>query len=250
MRPLERFVRNWMLPFADPRRPASVIRLPAFFRDFFRYRQRASDETVRLRDTYPCVLDRTSHTPFDPHYFYQGAWLARKLAATSPEIHVDVGSSVLMIGVLSGQVPTVFVDYRPLAASLSGLVSVAADILALPFADESVESLSSLHVVEHIGLGRYGDTLNPEGTRSALAELARVLARGGRLYLSVPIGRSRVCFNAHRVFDPVEISRDWPNLRCLAFAVVDDEGAFIEDAEPGDFRRLDYGCGMYVLEKR
>ena len=246
---LERFVRSWVLPFADPRRPASLVRLPGFFLDFLRYRKRASGEAAQLRDAYPCLLDRTARTPFDPHYLYQGAWLARRLARDRPATHVDIGSSVLTISVLSGQVPIVFVDYRPLAAKITGLTPVAANITRLPFAEGSIASLSSLHVVEHVGLGRYGDPLNPEGSRQALRELARVLASGGRLYLSVPVGRGRVCFNAHRVFDPTSTPPSLPGLVCREFSVVDDAGRFIEHADPADFRDLDYGCGMYLFEK-
>jgi len=246
---LSGFVRSWVLPFADPRRPASLVRLPGFFLDFLRYRKRALGEPVHLRDAYPCLLDRTTRTPFDPHYLYQGAWLAHRLADDRPTMHVDIGSSVLLISVLSGQVPIVFVDYRPLAARLTGVTSVAASVTSLPFADRSIASLSSLHVVEHVGLGRYGDPLNPEGSRQALHELERVLYPGGRLYLSVPVGRPRVCFNAHRVFDPTSIPPNLPGLACREFSVVDDSGRFIERADPTDFRDLEYGCGMYLLEK-
>ena len=70
------------------------------------------------------------------------------------------------------------------------------------FADGSLESLSTLHAVEHFGLGRYGDPIHPDGWRRAAEALARVLAPGGRLYFSVPIGRERLVFNAHRVFSP------------------------------------------------
>ncbi|HVO49246.1 MAG TPA: DUF268 domain-containing protein [Steroidobacteraceae bacterium] len=249
MTALERFVRNWVLPFADPRRPASVARLPEFFRDFLRYRQRTSGEVVRLREASPCLLDRTARTPFDPHYFYQGAWLARRLADQRPAMHVDVGSSVLMISVLSGQVPILFVDYRPLNAGLPAVTAVAANITELPFADGSIASLSSLHVVEHVGLGRYGDPLNPEGSRQALRELARVLAPGGRLYLSVPVGRERVCFNAHRVISPDKILGWAPGLYLEAFALVDDQGRFSEPAPLTAARSLEYGCGLFVLSR-
>src|SRR2546430_12288402 len=48
-----------------------------------------------------------------------------------------------------------------------------------PFGDLELSSVSCLHVAEHIGLGRYGDAIDPLGTRKAIGELARVLAVDG-----------------------------------------------------------------------
>jgi SAM-dependent methyltransferase len=245
--PARRLTRAWILPFVDPRRLASVWRLPRFLSELRAYRRSAPDERVSLGDAYPCLADRAAHTPFDPHYFYQGAWLARELAAAKPAKHVDVGSSVLMVSTVSALVPTLFVDYRPLQVALPGLQCVAGDAAHLPFRDASVPSLSCLHVIEHIGLGRYGDPIDPQGSAKAARELARVLAPGGRLYVSAPVGRARVCFNAHRVFDPEALPRMFPGLRRTSFGYVDDAGAFHPDAEPAAAAGSDYACGMYVL---
>ena len=55
--------------------------------------------------------------------------------------------------------------------------------------------------MEHIGLGRYGDPLDPDGTERAIDELARVVSPGGDLYLSLPLDdENRTYFNAHRAF--------------------------------------------------
>lgn len=240
-------LRNWggalsqLLP-----RPAFLY-LPRYFRDWWLFSR--TDSEVALRDTHPCLTDHISHTPFDPHYFYQAAWLARKLAANIPEKHVDIGSDIRMINVLSAFVPTEFLDYRPLRADLSGLVCGSGNVAALSRADESIRSLSCLHVVEHIGLGRYGDALDPKGSVKALGELQRVLAPYGRLYLSLPVGRERVCFNAHRVFAPQTIITAMSSLRLLEFSLVDDAGAFHESVSPDMAAGLEYGCGLFVFEK-
>jgi SAM-dependent methyltransferase len=55
-------------------------------------------------------------------------------------------------------------------------------------------------VLEHIGLGRYGDPLNPNGTEEAVREITRVLQPGGIVIFSVPVGREVLEFNAHRRF--------------------------------------------------
>ena len=155
----------------------------------------------------------------------------------------------MMVGVMSGYVPTVFIDFRPLKVTLHNLISVAGDILRLPFADNSIMSLSSLHVIEHIGLGRYGDPLDVLGSLKAARELTRVLAPGGALYLSVPTGRDRVCFNAHRVFSPDALKAIFASLTCTAFAFVDDAGIFHPQSDDKAAAQLEYGCGMYVFSK-
>lgn len=248
MRCAKSLARNWVLPFVDPSRLASVIRLPRFFVDWYRFRRRCPG-SAQFVDLRPCLSDQISHTPFDPHYFYQAAWAARHLAEAKPSLHIDVGSSIAMISVLSAYVPLIFVDYRPLQAKLFGLSAVAGNITSLPFADASIQSLSSLHVIEHIGLGRYGDPIDPCGSFAALCELERVLARGARLYLSTPIGRERVCFNAHRVFSPRTILNKLQSLRLVSFAFVDDAGNFENSLDFAKTDSFSYGCGMFVFTK-
>lgn len=244
-----KLARNWVLPFLDPRRIASATRLPGFFLAWVRYRRMAGGGNAQFADLSPCLMDRVSHTPFDPHYFYQAAWMARNLAKAKPEGHVDVGSDIGMLGVLSAYVPILFVDYRPLHVRQEGLAPIAGDVTRLPFANSSLSSLSCLHVIEHIGLGRYGDEIDPAGCFSGLSELERVLARGGRLYLSTPVGRERVCFNAHRVFAAATILKALPSLRLVRFGLVDDQGHFAETCEISCADNLFYGCGMFVMTK-
>ncbi len=200
-------------------------------------------------DSHPCLMDRTSTTAFDPHYFFQAAWLARKLAATGPARHVDVGSDVRIVNVLSAFIPVDFLDYRPLKVKLSGLSCEPDNLLGLSRRDRSIDSLSCLHVIEHVGLGRYGDPIDPEGSRKAAAELDRVLASKGRLYVSVPVGRERVCFNAHRVFAPDAVPGIFSGLCLDSFSFVDDSGAYHEVASTQDAMGSDYACGMYVFSK-
>ena len=63
--------------------------------------------------------------------------------------------------------------------------------------------MSALCSVEHFGLGRYSDPIDPMAWEKALKAFQRVLKPGGKLYFSVPVGqKNKVCFNAHRVYIP------------------------------------------------
>lgn len=219
-----------------------------FFRDLFRYQRLSSGPSLLNTNLYPMLHDKTTH-PFDAHYFYQQLWVFEHVLKNSPKEHIDISSSYEMSGYLSKIVKTRFVDYRPLDTHLRNLSVEQGDILHLLFKDNTVPSLSCLHVIEHIGLGRYGDPIDPEGTRKACIELDRVLSKKGRLYLSTPIGKPRVCFNAHRIHDPQELLSFFPTLHIESFSVVDDDGVFHENVQPEKFRTLHYGCGMYLLRK-
>lgn len=244
------FLKRWVLAFIAPRPLVGALYLPRFLRDFVRFRAATTGAgRPQVSETYPCLVDWVASTPFDPHYFHQGAWLARHLAARPVASHVDIGSSVMMLSVMTAWAPTVFVDVRPLYAGITGLLPVAGTLAGLPFADRSLASVSCLHVIEHVGLGRYGDPLDPEGARAAARELARVLAPAGRLYLSTPVGRERVCFNAHRVFSPDTIRGWFADFELASFSFVDDAGVFRARQDPAAAADLEYGCGMFVFER-
>jgi hypothetical protein len=249
MHSLRNLVRRWIVPVADPRALLSLALLPRFLLELRRYRRLAHQEVVTWSDAYPCLSDRIRETPFDPHYFYQGAWLARRLRDAPAAFHVDVGSSVMMVNVISATMKTMFLDFRPLRVTVPHLHPVAGNLTRLPFADASVPSLSCLHVIEHVGLGRYGDPLDPQGGRLAAENLERIVRPGGRLFLSTPIGRERVCFNAHRVYAPKTVTALFPTLRLESFALVDDCGRFRERADLHMADGLDYGCGMFEFMK-
>jgi hypothetical protein len=172
------------------------------------------------------------------------------ILAAAPARHVDVGSEVQFVAMLSTRVPVTFVDIRPLqAGGLPNLKSVEGSLLKLPFESGSVESLSCLHVAEHVGLGRYGDPLNPAGTRLACGELARVLAPKGNLFFSLPVGRPRVCFNAHRVHEPRQIIAYFPDLKLIEFSAVDDVDRLQRNIEPASMAGMEYACGLFHFQR-
>ncbi len=98
---LKSFARNWLMAFISPRPLVGLFFLPRFFGHWARYAKSAGAQKIRVLDLQPCLGDWSTHTPFDAHYFYQGAWLARRVISSKVARHVDIGSSVLTMSVLS-----------------------------------------------------------------------------------------------------------------------------------------------------
>lgn len=193
----------------------------------------------------PCLSDRTRATPVEPVYFLQDTWFARKIAEACPERHVDVGSSAKSLALIAQFVPVTFVDIRSVDLVVPGFTFLTGSILDLPFADASIRSLSSICVIEHIGLGRYGDPFDAYGSEKAARELGRVLARGGRLYLTVPVdGSCRIYFNAHRAFTREYVLTLFHGLNLL-------EERYIYGCEMVPEYRAErgFGTGLFAFEK-
>ncbi len=245
-----RLLYRWAVQFVDPLRALNaLVAFPRYFADWRSYSRLPGAEAIRFVDTFPQVHDWTEASTIDAHYFYVNGWAARRILANAPARHVDVGSQAILANMLGAVVPTIFMDYRPLRASLRGLTSVRGDILHLPLANDSIESLSCLHVVEHIGLGRYGEPLDPQGTKKAARELARVLAAAGNLYAALPVGRPRLCFNAHRVHAAETVRDYFFDLELVEFSGVHDDGRFVQRVRLSEFRDSRYACGMFWFRK-
>jgi len=171
-----------------------------FWQSYSQYQKLSSGEDL-LNNLYPCLGDDTAETYIEPTYFYQDCWAFEKIVQRRPSRHIDIGSHHKYVALLSKVVPVTMVDLRPLSLPLESLDFIQGSILSLPFEDNSVESLSSLCVIEHIGLGRYGDPLDYYGSKKAFDELKRVLKVGGHLYISIPVGTESItAFNAGRIF--------------------------------------------------
>jgi SAM-dependent methyltransferase len=180
-----------------------------FWRAWLRYGQlRASAGSQEPMYLYPCIFDNTPQTAIEPVYFYQDAWAFECITAQRPTRHIDVGSHHKFVALLSKVVPVTMVDIRPLSLRMESIDFQVGSILELPYPSHSLPSVSSICVVEHIGLGRYGDPLDVDGSLRALEELKRVVQPGGDLYLSVPVEpETAVHFNAHRAFSEPHLER-------------------------------------------
>jgi SAM-dependent methyltransferase len=233
--------------------PLALLRYPRFIAEYRDFNKKGGH--ARIGDVYPCLFDRTATSGIDTHYFHQAIWAFRHIKESAVDSHVDIGSEVNFVGLLTCITHVTFVDIRPLELDILNYTGLNGSIVNLPFTDGAVQSLSCLHVIEHIGLGRYGDPIDPRGPECAGREIARVLRAGGRAYISTPVGRPRVQFNGQRVFAIAEVIEIFRGLALVEFSLVDAHGTLREkiDAASADIREdgagLDCGLGMFVFQK-
>jgi len=235
----------------------NIFNLPGFYRELkiFRLLSGSKDKrrfSIRNIDLYPCLGDNTSQTLFDTHYVYHVSWAARILEKVKPGFHVDISSLLYFNIIISAFIPVLFLEFRPVKVNLNNFSAVAANINFLPFKKESIKSLSCMHVVEHIGLGRYGDQLDPQGDIKAIREIKRVIAPWGNLLFVVPIGSPKIMFNAHRIYSYRQIRNYFEDFELVEFALIPDnahERGILFNATETDCDEQVYGCGCFWFRK-
>lgn len=234
---LQRNVKNWL---------NGLVNWTRFWKSYRQYQQLCSSkDRILLKNLYPCLGDDSSETIIEPTYFYQDCWAFEKIVQKRPNHHFDIGSHHKYVALLSKVIPVTMIDIRPLSLPLESLNFKAGSILELPFTDDSIESLSSLCVVEHIGLGRYGDPLDPNGSERAIHEIQRVLKSGGYCYFSVPIlgSENTTFFNAHRSFSEQYIEK------CFSLCRVVDRMYIYGNSLQNNREDDKFGIGLYQIQK-
>lgn len=243
-----------------PKSARAVRGLRPYFANRAAYRRLDASRHFPAGKTYPCLGDRFEQSGVaGGHYFHQDLYVAQRVLKNNPRRHVDVGSRVDgFVAHVAVFRPIEVFDIRPLRTSARNITFRQADLMDRASApDACTDSLSCLHTLEHFGLGRYGDPVDPEGYRKGWDTLHRMLEPGGRLYFSVPMGeRQRVEFDAHRVFSlPFLLSSMIEGrYRVLDFAYVDDAGelhapAPLEGPEAQRSFGQTYGCAIFELHK-
>lgn len=243
----------------DPLRTARALAaLPRYLRDWQRFARdgAARGGAVEMR-AYPCLLDRTAGAATLGEYFWQDLYVARRIIEQAPRRHVDVGSRIDgFVAHLACVRPVEVCDIRPLEVAIPNVSFRRWDLMADgPIgASETADCVSCLHTLEHIGLGRYGDRIDAGGWRVALRRLAALVAPGGRLWLSMPVGRPRVEFNAHRVFEVQEViaAAAAEGLALVELSTLDDQGRHRFPAGPdaiAGLRREDYALGICLFAR-
>jgi hypothetical protein len=255
---------NWLHAIGiDLRESARHIRrIPWFWRQYrsLKTQSASTGSQWQIQPSFPCLddIDAQGGTA-SGHYFHQDQLVARRIFSAQPDRHLDVGSRIDgFVAHVAVFRPIEVVDIRPIkSVPLTNISFTQADLMSMPHElIECCDSLSCLHALEHFGLGRYGDPLDIDGYVAGFKNMARMVRRRGIFYLSVPVGRQRIEFNAHRVFAPTTIASLAADAFDLErFSFVDDAGDLHEDAGFAGstvqiVATLNYGCGIFEFRKR
>jgi SAM-dependent methyltransferase len=230
----------------------NFTKLPRFLIDFFKIKRESTQWDCHLIDLLPFLADNTNTMDFDAHYVYHTGWAARVLVESTPTEHVDISSSIMFCSIASAFLPIRHFDFRAPNLNISGLECGHQDLSKLTFSDNSIDSLSCMHVIEHIGMGRYGDPINAVGDEVASRELVRVLSPGGRLLIVVPVAeRARIRFNGHRIYNYQKVIQLFYDLELIEFSFLNDVNLnkFTRFASFKDITGSNYGCGCFVFRK-
>ena len=197
------------------------------------------------------IYEDSVNTAFDRHYTYFPAWAMRRILQFGKLIHYDIGSTINLSTMLSAVMKVNFYDFRPAKIKLSNLYCKHADLTKLMFKSNTINSLSCLHVLEHIGLGRYGDPIDSNGDRKAARELTRVVSKGGNLLVVVPVGKPQVIFNIHRIYSYDQVIALFSSMKLKEFSLIQGSGdkGILEHANPNLVKNETYGCGCFWFIK-
>jgi len=244
-----------LLGKSNPKKPTPDPRRVRFNEDLGRFTEAGGTVT----NVWPIIddFDDNASGALAGHYFNQDLLVASLVAKSKPRRHIDVGSSFAgFVAHVASFREIEVLDIRPMNAIDHPQITFLQKDLSVsdPNFRGITDSLSCLHTIEHFGLGRYGDSIDPDGHLKGFQNLVDLLEPGGTLYISFPIGKEdAVHFNAHRVFHPLSIL-DWPLVGCRLelkeFSYEDDACRLHRNVPLGEFvPNVEYGCGIYTFQK-
>ncbi len=209
--------------------------------------------------SYPVLVEKYAESGrMSGDYFHQDLLVARRVFKNNPQRHIDIGSRTdgFVSHVASFREIEIF-DIRYQTSLVKNITFTQADLMNVSDGlIECCDSISSLHAIEHFGLGRYGDPIDANGHLKAIHNIYKMLQPGGKFYFSGPIGPQRIEFNAHRVYSIGYLLEIFNNIfEVEQFSYVNDSGNLFESVEltPEMIKSncgCTYGCGIFELIKK
>jgi hypothetical protein len=190
------------------------------------------------------------------HYFHQDLLVASYIYKSNPETHIDIGSRIDgFVAHVAAFRKIHIIDIR----DLNEIGHENISFIKLDLTEDNnfsfvSESVSCLHAIEHFGLGRYGDTIDPVGHIKGFNNILKIIKKNGTLYISFPISKNNeIHFNSQRVFNPNDVF-NWPTrgnkIILKKFDYVDSQGKLHLNTKIRDIENIkEYGCGIYTFIK-
>ena len=158
------------------------------------------------------------------HYFHQDLLVASYIYKSNPETHIDIGSRIDgFVAHVAAFRKIQIIDIR----DLNEIDHENISFIKLDLTEDNnfsflSESVSCLHAIEHFGLGRYGDTIDPVGHIKGFNNILKIInwpTRGNKMILK-------------------------------NFDYVDAQGKLHLNTKIRDIENIkEYGCGIYTFIK-
>ncbi|NUN09441.1 MAG: DUF268 domain-containing protein [Ignavibacteriaceae bacterium] len=238
----------------------SIRGLLIYFRNLSAFKKKLAEtgSPFRIKSLYPCLDDRFDSAGSLPlHYFHLDLHVASRIYINQPSLHVDIGSRIdgFIAHIAVFRQVEIF-DIRELSYSIPNVTFRQADLMSGDFQySDYCDSVSCLHVIEHLGLGRYGDPLDPDGHIKSVNNIHKMLKRGGLFYFATPVGPLRIEYDAHRVFSIRYLLDMFEGKFTVEnFAYITDDNRLTTNVtlEPSGIESnygCNYGCGIFELKK-
>ncbi|MEY8322746.1 DUF268 domain-containing protein [Lachnospiraceae bacterium 54-11] len=225
--------------------------------DASKYENLNKRPNFKIQEQYmwPVITDKYDMAGTIRNYFWQDLWAAKLIIKSGIKKHFDIGSRLdgFIAHLLAANIDVTMIDIRKFPGEIEQLNTIVDDATSLhQITNESIESMSALCSLEHFGLGRYGDSVDPEACFKCFASIQKKLKKGGKLYISLPIGKERVEFNAHRVFYPSTVVECFSSLVLKEYSCMTEErieynvdlNKYDNDSHNGEHR-----YGLFYFEK-
>jgi len=220
-----------------------------------RYSINVVDRCFGLRKLMRVATDPPTH-PLAGDRAIEWSWVTVHLPAQPCHV-LDVGCvGSVLTGIASrfGHMVCA-VDLRDIEYEMPRVEFRKGDVCELDFADARFDIIMNCSTVEHVGLrDRYASTERPDGDLVLMRTLNGVLAPGGRMILTVPVGRDATIAPYHRIYGAMRLPRLLDN-----YGVLEEE--YWTKGADGLWRKCDraeamstrgsadhYALGLFVLE--